>query len=152
MAHQNVPRMLKTLLRAPDTTHWDERQDVGFSKVQVQVSKRKASKSQTSCRALTSDIMRFDEACYLSDFVQLLGVEKPQSLPWKSWANWVGHKRSVDNLPIWVCQQAQKHVMKLQIRFFHSKIFPTSQISIFSHHFISVSHNPPRFFAKPKPI
>lgn len=38
-------KMLKTLLRAPNTPHWDE-------------------------RALTSDIMRFDEACYLSDFVQ----------------------------------------------------------------------------------
>eukprot|EP00434_Breviolum_minutum_P008546 symbB.v1.2.007538.t2/scaffold464.1/size201063/7 len=39
-------KMLKTLLRAPNTQHFDD-------------------------RALTCDIMRFDEACYLSDFVQL---------------------------------------------------------------------------------
>ncbi|CAK9074745.1 unnamed protein product [Durusdinium trenchii] len=38
--------MLKTLLRAPNSAHFDD-------------------------RALTCDIMRFDEACYLSDWVQL---------------------------------------------------------------------------------
>lgn len=47
--------MLKKLLRAPESQHFDD-------------------------RALTSDIMRFDEACYLSDWVQPPGRQQGNRL------------------------------------------------------------------------